>query len=751
MRDNKKQNKERKFAKEHFLENNDINKEKFESINNVSKSKILSKLLNLFSKNELNKYFDRMSSDLINYRIAQEDTDVTMLNKKSFKNVLFDSLEKNLIEIIYINEPKYREERISKIYNWYTRQIKKFEDERYINKKSYKDPNSFDDEDYVKEKFGKMLKEREYLTEDKILKEQMKHRSKEIFDKKMLREYKRVQVYNNPYYKKVNYQKKKQFKEKEESIKPLTSSPLKTKLSPPFPINNTPFGYLSNFYSNLNRTNSFCLRKISDNKSIEKPEGGEKEKTFYSRINNKKKFISPELYKEIKASYSFNRPPIDFNILSGEKEIIENKNKLIQEKRYNEEINKNVEKFGFDRAKFKENILKKYEIKKIINMYTKTKKLNTKLLKKYIKQKSNNILNSKNETFSNSNNNFISNISANNISIKENLESNVFNIDIKRHNSIKQNIKYISKSPPKGKKENDNQKILRKLKRHYTFGEMKISKKFRRMGKKLILEEVKNIDKQTNEIIDQTKDKIYFYDLKLKYPKESLKQNLLLTKINSENEKTQTPCDITYNLISTQPLFRQKILSDNLCSITSKINDERFQRKVSEEEPIYHNFCLSAYHPKNLKIIDKNNKPKFQKGIKIFKHISPCTSKIGKKKLLDENDSFDNYKNNYLSLRKTIGEWKKYEYEQLMDKINKENIREGLDDDSIGLSIEKISKNNNDAFYYKISSIKYKKEKNLMNAIMNPEENNSFPTYYLPKTERSFRARIENYIPKKKK
>ena len=73
-----------------------------------SKSKLFSKLLNSFSKKEQNKYFDIMSSDLINFQIMQENNDkpdINISNEISFKNILYNLLEKNLIEIIYIINP----------------------------------------------------------------------------------------------------------------------------------------------------------------------------------------------------------------------------------------------------------------------------------------------------------------------------------------------------------------------------------------------------------------------------------------------------------------------------------------------------------------------------------------------------------------------------------------------------------------------------------------------------------------------
>ena len=54
-----------------------------------------------------------------------------------------------------------------------------------------------------------------------------------------------------------------------------------------------------------------------------------------------------------------------------------------------------------------------------------------------------------------------------------------------------------------------------------------------------------------------------------------------------------------------------------------------------------------------------------------MRHISSYTKLKDSKKLLTKNDVFDNYRYNYLDLRKTIGEFKKYEYQEIMDRIRK--------------------------------------------------------------------------------
>ena len=187
-----------------------------------SKSKLFSKLLNSFSKKEQNKYFDIMSSDLINFQIMQENNDkpeINISNEISFKNILYNLLEKNLIEIIYIINPWYREERIKKLYNWYKGQIKLFQDIKYIDKKSYKDVHSLDDEEYFKKKLEQMIKDNEYITLETLLKEEKSHRTKGPFDKKLLHQYKRVELYNNPYFKKLNKKKTKNSENAKHSLK----------------------------------------------------------------------------------------------------------------------------------------------------------------------------------------------------------------------------------------------------------------------------------------------------------------------------------------------------------------------------------------------------------------------------------------------------------------------------------------------------------------------------------------------------
>ena len=90
-----------------------------------------------------------------------------------------------------------------------------------------------------------------------------------------------------------------------------------------------------------------------------------------------------------------------------------------------------------------------------------------------------------------------------------------------------------------------------------------------------------------------------------------------------------------------------------------------------------------------------------------------------KKKLIDRNQNFDDYRYNYLDLRKTIGEFKKYEYEEIMNRLNKKkDIRE---DEKKNTGF-KLRYN----YSQKENNIRYMRQKVLSSALMNPDEENVY-------------------------
>ena len=75
--------------------------------------------------------------------------------------------------------------------------------------------------------------------------------------------------------------------------------------------------------------------------------------------------------KEIKNSYSYNRPKYNFNQLQVEQEIMESKNKEIREKRNLESIRLALHEFGRQRAFYRMNLSNKKEQMQIISEYKK--------------------------------------------------------------------------------------------------------------------------------------------------------------------------------------------------------------------------------------------------------------------------------------------------------------------------------------------------------------------------------------------
>ena len=132
-------------------------------------------------------------------------------------------------------------------------------------------------------------------------------------------------------------------------------------------------GEMTTFYSTKNGKNAFTLKKNL----------GNEEQNYYSLFNLYNKNYIPPLDRETKFSYSYNRPKYDYNTMIIENNIIEKKIKELKEKRTKEEIKEKLDKFGTGKAKYKESIINKYELKNVINMYANTNDFNSNLLQKY--------------------------------------------------------------------------------------------------------------------------------------------------------------------------------------------------------------------------------------------------------------------------------------------------------------------------------------------------------------------------------
>ena len=145
--------------------------------------------------------------------------------------------------------------------------------------------------------------------EEKNVKENLKHRNKDMLYKDMLIDYKRKLI-------KTPETSNNIIPEKNEKnlYKTLSSNSFK---------NFSHTGEMTTFYSTKKGKNSFTLRKNL----------GLTEQNYYSLYNDNNKKYFPPLNREVKYSYSYNRPEYNYNTMIIENNVLENKIKNFREKR----------------------------------------------------------------------------------------------------------------------------------------------------------------------------------------------------------------------------------------------------------------------------------------------------------------------------------------------------------------------------------------------------------------------------------
>ena len=248
-----------------------------------------------FCKNHKKKELDELLSDLVAYKIEKKTYD-----QINFKHLLYEQLEKMLIEISCLRNVDIQLGSIQNLFLWYKEKIKIYEDLRKIQEKSYKEKDEIDDMEQYLEKEAEKNQEEENNNiimndEEKNVRENLKHRNRDMLFKDMLQDYKRKQI-KNPY---LTSQPKTntnnapiQIKNEKLMSKTLSSSSFK---------NYSHTGELTTFYSTKNGKNAFTLKK---NLAFE-------EKTYYSLFGNYSKNSIPPLNRETKFSYSYNRQKYD--------------------------------------------------------------------------------------------------------------------------------------------------------------------------------------------------------------------------------------------------------------------------------------------------------------------------------------------------------------------------------------------------------------------------------------------------------
>ena len=744
-------------------------------------SKYIAPILLNFNIEEKNKKLEEMLSDLEIFRCEyKENQEKNIINSEqenkntttSTKLFIFNALEKNLIEISCINNKEIRSNRLNILYLWYKERTKISEDLRKINVKSYKEINEIDEEELLKEKEEKKNEEndenkKKENTNKKINYRKLNPRNEDLIDKKMLDEYQRKllsrSLIDNKKWQKTRNDKK--IGKSDNQQEKTTESATMAKTISVTPHQDFWAGDYSTFYSYKNGTNLTTIRNNLNSGSLtcymDQAKGGEHENTFFPNYNKGTGLYFPPLNRETKFSYSYNRPQYNYDTMIIENNIKNNKLKLLSEKRGEEEIKEHLNKYGFKRAKYKEEMNNKYELKSVINMYVNSNEFNSPLLEKYkIKanslQKDKSVFNSNNINFNHTMNTPIKKFTIGISSFTQKNEN-----EKKKQHSNKE-IEELEKalddnrieliSPMRSDEDiSSTGSKKKKIGKSVSQKNVRNNKLFRGLNDKIKTNEIKNIDTNTKNILEQNKiNKIKF---KIKLPKEKIQSHLINT-FQKKSDKISS--DAISKLISNDSLFKEKTAFENICSIN--MNNKLHEKysadnkslysisKDEDEESGYHNFCLSMYDQGNLKKINDNNSNvnKYFGYTNLNKH----NLKDSKMQLNQLHRTFHLFKDNFLNLRRTMSDWKKHEYTNLVNEIKKNNKKGGKERDrDRDRDRDNLLRNNSFGF----KNIRIKKQNSLLNAMINPKDEFGYSKYFLPRSGSMLLSRIEEPKNKKKK
>ena len=236
-------------------------------------------------------------------------------------------------------------------------------------------------------------------------------------------------------------------------------------------------------------------------------------------------------------------------------------------------------------------------------------------------------------------------------------------------------------------------------------------------------------------------------------PKEKIQSHLINT---FQKKSDKIASDAISKLISNDSLFKEKTAFENICSIN--MNNKLHEKysadnkslysisKDEDEESGYHNFCLSMYDQGNLKKINDNNSNvnKYFGYTNLNKH----NLKDSKMQLNQLHRTFHLFKDNFLNLRRTMSDWKKHEYTNLVNEIKKNNKKGGKERDrDRDRDRDNLLRNNSFGF----KNIRIKKQNSLLNAMINPKDEFGYSKYFLPRSGSMLLSRIEEPKNKKKK
>ena len=679
-----------------------------------------------FSEKEKNKRFDELISDLEIFKqfYRQNLEKIKLESERNYsslyntKLLIYNVLEKNMVEISCLSNKDVRINRINNLYNWYKEKMKINEDLRRINQKSYKDVNEVIDED-----LNDLENQKEQNDNNKLIGKDFEidpHRNEEIIDKKIVNDYQRKVLSKNLEERFHKIQNNENDETNNEINIKDDGELAKTLLS----LKNQEFsggGTYSTFYSYKFGTNATSFGKFrqTDNdfpNFRETAKGGRQENSFFPSYNKATKTYYPPIVSETKFSYSYNRPEYNFENMTLENKIIKSKMKILAEKRAQEEIKSQIELMGKTRAKYIEQVNNKYEIRNVVDMYSKLNDFSSPLLQKYklresksmsdIKDNNKNIFNKKPQIKNKDLNIGIRKMVRNNTNYKNNTvieNGDKIKLKLKEQKNLFESEQKMSNSSNK----EVNKNIITKLKPKKIQKDTKI---FSGILDKIKLDSIKNIEnKKIMEPLKMNKVKI-----KLKINKEKI-QNDMLNNIKKFAAKPNS--EIITSLMNTDSLFQTNNNYGILCNLNKRkssvdiINnnqnqDNTYESREEEEENYYTNNCLSLFDQGNLKKLNQNKNQN-----KIYPQSTNSLTRI---KFNQIHKTFDLNKDNYLNLRRTLSDWKKTECLSLLNELTKNKTPK--------IEEEKFKKSN------------LRRQNSVLNAYVNPKDKFEFSQFYLPRT-----------------
>ena len=715
--------------KEENHENEDMNIHEIDHEENQKKRnrpRYVNQIVLNFSEKEKNKRFDELISDLEIFKqfYRQNLEKIKLESERNYsslyntKLLIYNVLEKNMVEISCLSNKDVRINRINNLYNWYKEKMKINEDLRRINQKSYKDVNEVIDED-----LNDLENQKEQNDNNKLIGKDFEidpHRNEEIIDKKIVNDYQRKVLSKNLEERFHKIQNNENDETNNEINIKDDGELAKTLLS----LKNQEFsggGTYSTFYSYKFGTNATSFGKFrqTDNdfpNFRETAKGGRQENSFFPSYNKATKTYYPPIVSETKFSYSYNRPEYNFENMTLENKIIKSKMKILAEKRAQEEIKSQIELMGKTRAKYIEQVNNKYEIRNVVDMYSKLNDFSSPLLQKYklresksmsdIKDNNKNIFNKKPQIKNKDLNIGIRKMVRNNTNYKNNTvieNGDKIKLKLKEQKNLFESEQKMSNSSNK----EVNKNIITKLKPKKNQKDTKI---FSGILDKIKLDSIKNIEnKKIMEPLKMNKVKI-----KLKINKEKI-QNDMLNNIKKFAAKPNS--EIITSLMNTDSLFQTNNNYGILCNLNKRkssvdiINNNQNQDNTNEsreeeEENYYTNNCLSLFDQGNLKKLNQNKNQN-----KIYPQSTNSLTRI---KFNQIHKTFDLNKDNYLNLRRTLSDWKKTECLSLLNELTKNKTPK--------IEEEKIKKSN------------LRRQNSVLNAYVNPKEKFEFSQFYLPRT-----------------